>query len=105
MSEVDNKIKYLLKTTGDNDFDVGMFINPIVGREEFIIGEYCTLHKDDEFLTTDDRVVTIASVESCDVHSNWLKWIRSIIGDQCIHFVKARIEYRNVIDWNDESEE
>lgn len=105
MSELDNKIKYLLNKTGDQDFDVGMFINPIAGREEFIIGEYCTLHKDDQFLTTDEKIVTIASVDSCEVDSNWFNWLRSIVGDHCIHFVKARIEYRNIIDWKEGEEE
>lgn len=102
MSEIDNKIKYLLKKTGDKDFDVAMFINPIANREEFVIGEYCTLHKGDEILTMDGKVVTIASVDSCEVDSNWFHWIRSIVGDHCIHLVKARITYRNMFEWNDE---
>ena len=102
MSELDNKIEYLLKKTGDQIFDIGMFINPIANREEFVIGEYCTLHKNDEILTTDNEVVTIVSVDSCEVCTNWFHWIRSIVGDHCIHLAYAKVTYRKMFDWNDE---
>ena len=105
MNELDEKIKYLLKKTGDQSFDVGMFIHPIANREEFVIAEYCTLHVDDEILTTDEKVVTIASVDSCDVDSKWFEWIRSIVGDNCIHLAKARVDYRTMFDWNEEQPE
>ena len=104
MSELDNKIKYLLEKTGDSSFDVGMYINPLANREEFVIGEYCTLNSGDEILTMDEHVVKIGSVESCEHDSNWFHWIRSIVGDYCIHLAKAKVTYRNMIDWGEDNE-
>lgn len=105
MSELDNKIEYLLKKTGDQKFDVAMFINPIANREEFVIGEYCSLIKGDEILTTDKSVVTINSVNSCKANDNWFKWLRSIVGDYCFHLAKAMVTYDNLFDWEEGAEE
>lgn len=102
MSELDNQLNYLLKKTGYSIFDVGMFINPIANCKEFVIGEHYTLQEGDEILTTDKKIVTIASVNSCETYANWFRWIRAIVGDHCIHFVKAKIQYQELIDWNDE---
>ena len=43
----------------------------------------------------DGDVVTIASVDSCEVDSNWFHWIRSIVGEHCIHLAMIPLYSKN----------
>ncbi len=104
MNELDNKIKYLLKKTDYTSFDVGMYKDPNSGSLGYVIGEYCTLHKGDDILTTDGKIITITQIDTCEVDSKWINWLRLIIGDDCFHLAKARVQYRNLIDWDEEEE-